>query len=95
MQELMGYDEAAKFLTVSVRTLKSMVRNQQVPYVKVSSKIIRFNESALRLWLDRRSVPAVNVRPCKTKKKRITAAGDNFKKHSVRSFPESPAKCKN
>ncbi len=53
------YSEAAAFLNVKVQTLRSMVCRRQVPHIRLSGKMVRFDADELERWLRARSV-AVN-----------------------------------
>lgn len=51
-ESLWGYDEAAKFLQVSVRTLKRRVKRNEVPHLYVGS-LVRFAPWKLCAWAER------------------------------------------
>lgn len=53
--------EAAAFLRITPRTLRLYRRTRGVPFLKLSSKIIRFRENDLNGWADRHRVQ-INVR---------------------------------
>jgi excisionase family DNA binding protein len=60
---LLDYAAAARFLCVPKGTLYSMVHKQQIPFIRIAPRIVRFDEAVLRSWLAAR---AVNVRELKT-----------------------------
>jgi excisionase family DNA binding protein len=52
---LLDYEQAAELLNVSPFTLRTWVQHQQVPFVRLSRKAVRFNPEALTRWIDQRS----------------------------------------
>lgn len=54
--DLLGYDEAAKLLGVSVEHLRVLVSRRQVPHVRLTARSVRFSKLALRLWIESRTV---------------------------------------
>jgi excisionase family DNA binding protein len=57
---VMGYPEAAEFLSVSIRTLERYVREGRIPYVPLPKRGawsgVRFLRPQLMEWLERRTV---------------------------------------
>jgi len=61
-QEVLTYDEAAKLLKVSPRTLERWTREGLVPYIRLPQRGrwsgVRFSRSQLLRWLRKRTVRA-------------------------------------
>jgi excisionase family DNA binding protein len=62
---VMTYEEAAKFLGVSERTLVRYVQEARIPYVELPSRgtwrLVRFLRSQLLAWLEERTVKPKSV----------------------------------
>ena len=52
------YSQAAEFLNVKVPTLRSMVCRRQVPHIRLSGKMVRFDRDELERWMREHSVPS-------------------------------------
>jgi excisionase family DNA binding protein len=50
------YSQAAEFLNVKVPTLRSMVCRRQVPHIRLSGKMVRFDADELERWLRGKAV---------------------------------------
>jgi excisionase family DNA binding protein len=48
--------QAAKLLGIKPRTVRAWRARNGLPYVKISAKTIRFLDSDIRVWLQRRRV---------------------------------------
>lgn len=48
----LDYTAAAAFIGVKPGTLRSMVSRRQVPHIRLSKRVVVFEESALQTWLD-------------------------------------------
>jgi excisionase family DNA binding protein len=57
---LIGYQEAAVMLGISVSTLRNWVSDGrvQVPYVRLAPRTVRFVPDDLQAWIDERRVQA-------------------------------------
>ena len=58
MSQRLNYAEAAAYLGLKVETLRSMVCRKQVPHIRLSGKLVRFDRETLDAWLREHSVPA-------------------------------------
>ena len=58
-KNLMTYLEAAQFLGVKLPTLYSMVSRKQVPHVRFSGKMVKFDREKLVLWIKERAVEPI------------------------------------
>lgn len=58
MKRLMGYAEAAAYLSIPVGTLRSMVSRRQIPHVRLTARIVKFDLADLDAIVHRRRVPA-------------------------------------
>ncbi len=59
--DLMTYEQCAAFLAVPVNTLYSMVNRRQLPFVRLSKRLVRFSRRALAEWVRERSVAVRNA----------------------------------
>ena len=50
--DILTVRETAKLLKVSEATIYRMVEKDEIPYIRVGEKIIRFSRSDLKRWLD-------------------------------------------
>ena len=57
-----NYATAAKYLGIPEGTLRSMVCRKQVPYIRLSPRIVVFSVATLDAWLADRSVAAGGAR---------------------------------
>jgi excisionase family DNA binding protein len=55
---LVGYEDAARFLCMPLGTVYSLVSKGQVPHIRISRRLVRFDLGELRAWIDARRVPA-------------------------------------
>lgn len=56
---MMNYEEAAAFLGLKVNTLYSMVSRKELPHVRLSRRLVRFDRAELARWVaERRVAPA-------------------------------------
>ncbi len=53
---LLTYAEAAKLLNVRKGTLYAWVHERRIPHLRLSSRLVRFDEATLRAWLAKRRV---------------------------------------
>lgn len=52
---LVGYSEAARFLSVKVGTLRAWVHGGVVPFYRVGPRLVRFDVRELGVWLKSKS----------------------------------------
>ena len=50
-EELLTCEEAAKYLRMTVRTLRRYIAREAIPYIRLPSGTIRFRRSDLDKWL--------------------------------------------
>jgi len=55
---LLPYPEAAHLLGLKKSTLYALVSRKQVPHIRLGPRLVRFDESELKAWVDARRVPA-------------------------------------
>jgi excisionase family DNA binding protein len=64
--EIVGYPEAARFLSVSERTLQRWVRERRIPFVQLPQRGtwsgVRFVRSQLVKWLEQQTVRPIRAR---------------------------------
>jgi len=72
LSELLDYPEAARFLSISERTLQRWVRERRIPFVQLpqrgSCSGVRFVRSQLVKWLEQQT-----VRPRRARSETIAA----------------------
>ena len=56
MRTLLNYSEVAEWLQIKTGTLYSMVSRQEIPYLRVSPRVVRFDPEVLGRWLERKEV---------------------------------------
>lgn len=56
---MMNYEEAAVFLGLKVNTLYSMVSRKELPHVRLSRRLVRFDRADLDRWVANRRVSPV------------------------------------
>lgn len=52
------YAVAAGYTGLKLSTLRSLVYRNQIPHIRISSRLVLFEKDALDAWLDARRVPA-------------------------------------
>lgn len=52
------YQEASAHTGLKLGTLRSLVSRNQIPYIRISPRIVVFEREALDRWLDEKRVPA-------------------------------------
>lgn len=50
---LLTIPEVAQELKISTRSVKRLLRNGEIPHLKISHKCVRIDESAFRKWVRR------------------------------------------
>jgi excisionase family DNA binding protein len=55
---LVDYETAAKYLGIPIGTLRSMVCRRQIPHVRLSARVVRFELAALDSVIEERRVGA-------------------------------------
>ncbi len=50
--DMMGYQDVAEYLTISVSTVKRWVQMEKVPYFKFCGSHVRFRKSEIDKWLE-------------------------------------------
>jgi excisionase family DNA binding protein len=55
---LVSYEAAAKYLGIPIGTLRSMVCRRQIPHVRLSARVVRFELVALDAVIEERRVQA-------------------------------------
>jgi excisionase family DNA binding protein len=53
---LIGYEQLSKQLGIKLGTLYSWVSRNQIPHIRISGKLVRFNPVAIDRWLADRVV---------------------------------------
>lgn len=56
MRKLLKIEEAAEILGVSVGSMQGMVKRNSVPYIRLTPRVIRFDEEELQKFLEKRTV---------------------------------------
>lgn len=56
--DLLTYEEAATYLRVKVQTLRCWVCRHQIPYIRITGRLVRFRRAALAEWLAAKEHPA-------------------------------------
>ena len=51
INEYLSYDEVSKLLGVPKGTLYSLVSKGQIPYVRISKRLVRFSKTTINEWL--------------------------------------------
>lgn len=60
--QFMSYREAAKFINVPESFLRKLVSKEEIPYLKIGSKVVRFDFRSLCVWLEMNDLREVVVR---------------------------------
>jgi len=58
VEELLTYEEAAKYLHIDKRSLQRLVAKNLITYIRYPSSIVRFKKSDLDDWLEKHTVKA-------------------------------------
>lgn len=53
--ELMTVKEVALFLSMSLNSIYLLVRNKEIPYIKLSERAYRFKREEIRAWVKERA----------------------------------------
>lgn len=61
-RKLLTYQQAAQYLSLPLGSLYSLVHLKRIPHVRLSPRVVRFDEAELDAWLDARSVAAEDKR---------------------------------
>ena len=62
-EQLLGYEDAAALLGLKKGTLHSLVSRREIPFLNLGRRLIRFEPSALRAWMEaKRFAPALTIR---------------------------------
>ena len=51
------YDGASKYLNIKTNTLYSLVRNRQIPHLRLGPRMVRFRKRDLDEWMRSNEVP--------------------------------------
>ena len=60
MTPRLNYRDAARMIGIPVGTLRSMVCRRQVPYIRISPRVVVFDVTALEEWIAVRRVDVAN-----------------------------------
>lgn len=52
----LNYPEAAAFVGVKLSTLRSLVSRGQVPHIRLTARLVVFDEKSLGAWLESKRV---------------------------------------
>jgi len=55
-EKLIGYGELAEMLGIKRGTAYAWVCRNQIPHVRISARLVRFNPSVIREWVRQREV---------------------------------------
>lgn len=58
MTRLLSYADAASYLSIPEGTLRSMVCRRQIPHVRMSARMVKFDPAELDAWISLHRVPA-------------------------------------
>ena len=47
-------DEAAKFLNISLNSIRWLTKTRQIPFVRLGERVIKFDINRLTVWLSER-----------------------------------------
>jgi excisionase family DNA binding protein len=53
---LLTVDELAVVLSASTESVRHMVRRRQIPFIRLGSKTLRFDQNEIAAWLDAKRV---------------------------------------
>jgi excisionase family DNA binding protein len=59
--DLITYEEAARYLSLPVGSLYSLVHRGEVPHIRMGRRTVRFSRRALASWVAARTVGAVEA----------------------------------
>ena len=59
MNDLLTYQDAAKFLNLRLGTLYALVSEGRVPHLRLGRRLVRFERAQLEAWLLQRAVAPV------------------------------------
>jgi excisionase family DNA binding protein len=51
--DVLTSEELLKVLKISHGTLHTLVKNREIPYVRIGKKVLRFNKGAIMEWLQK------------------------------------------
>ena len=55
-RRFLTYTQAAKLLGIPKGTLYAWVHERRIPHIRLSGRMVRFDEAELLAWMDRRRV---------------------------------------
>ena len=53
-RNLLTYQEISKLLNIKIATLYSLVSRRRIPHIRLSGKMVRFDQEQIERWLDAR-----------------------------------------
>lgn len=56
--KLISYADAAAYISVPVSTLRSLVCRQQIPHIRISARMVKFDPAELDAWINAHRVPS-------------------------------------
>ena len=51
LDQLLTYEQVSKWLNLSVSTLTKYVHRNEIPFIKLGNRTVRFESSEVRSWL--------------------------------------------
>jgi excisionase family DNA binding protein len=54
--QLLDYEQAAQYLSISVAYLRKLKSKGKIPFVALSERCIRFKVNSLNQWIERREI---------------------------------------
>ena len=58
---LLDINQVARYLNVSPRTVRRLMKVKNLPHLKVGSKLVRYNKSQIDKWLTKYSINLENT----------------------------------
>ena len=59
--KMINYEKVSKLIGVNVSTIYSMVHKGQIPFYRLSKRLVMFNVDEIEAWMASKKVEAINA----------------------------------
>ena len=73
--KMINYEKVSKLIGVNVNTIYSMVHKGQIPFYRLSKRLVMFNVDEIEAWMASKKVEAIHAVEPQSKRRRCNHHG--------------------